>query len=137
MNLSAPDHLLAGAVALGAGFVNAIAGGGTVLTFPALVALGVPAVGANITNTVALCPGYFGGTFAQADALREQRRRLAPIAAVAAAGGLAGSVLLVSTSERVFEALIPWLLLAACALLGFQGSIRRLLPAARAAGSGR
>ena len=60
MDLSAADYLLASAAALGAGFVNAIAGGGTLLSFPALLAIGVPAVSANVTNTTALCPGYFG-----------------------------------------------------------------------------
>ena len=59
------DFLLAGLAAIAAGAVNALAGGGTLITFPMLTFLGIPAVAANVTNTVALCPGYFGGTLAQ------------------------------------------------------------------------
>ena len=76
MDLSATDHLLAGLAAVGAGLINALAGGGTLLTFPALVALGVPAVRSNVTSTVALCPGYFGGVHAQRRELAGQRMRL-------------------------------------------------------------
>ena len=59
------DFLLAALAAIAAGAVNALAGGGTLITFPMLTFLGVPSVAANVTNTVALCPGYFGGTLAQ------------------------------------------------------------------------
>ena len=59
------DFILMGFAALAAGAVNALAGGGTLITFPTLTFLGIPAVAANVTNTVALCPGYFGGTLAQ------------------------------------------------------------------------
>jgi len=62
MPLTPFDFLLISLAALGAGAVNALAGGGTLITFPMLTAVGVPAVAANVTNTVALCPGYFGGT---------------------------------------------------------------------------
>ena len=64
MSLTVADHVLVGAAALAGGGVNALAGGGTLITFPALVATGVSVKAANITNTVALCPGYFGGTYA-------------------------------------------------------------------------
>lgn len=59
------EYILAGLAALAAGAVNALAGGGTLITFPTLTFLGISAVAANVTNTVALCPGYFGGTLAQ------------------------------------------------------------------------
>ncbi len=59
------DYLLAALAAFAAGVVNAVAGGGTLISFPALMALGASNVNANITNTVALCPGYLGGTYAQ------------------------------------------------------------------------
>ena len=59
------EYLLIALAAVGAGLVNALAGGGTLITFPMLTAVGVPAVAANVTNTVALCPGYLGATFAQ------------------------------------------------------------------------
>ena len=63
--LSGLDLVLVGLAALAAGFVNALAGGGTLISFPALTAVGVPAVAANVTNTVALCPGYLGATLGQ------------------------------------------------------------------------
>ena len=59
------QYLLAGLAALAGGAVNALAGGGTLITFPMLTFIGIPAVAANITNTVALCPGYLGATLAQ------------------------------------------------------------------------
>lgn len=128
MDLSATDHLLAALAALGAGLINALAGGGTLLSFPALVALGVPAVPSNVTNTVALCPGYIGGTFAQRRELTGQRTRIRWLGAAAAAGGLTGSVLLVSTSEKLFRGVVPFLLFLACGLLLFQDQIKRRLP---------
>lgn len=129
MDLSLGDHLLAALAAVGAGAVNALAGGGTLLTFPALVALGVPAVRANVTNTVALCPGYFGGAHAQRRDLADQQHRLRSLGVAAAVGGLCGSILLVVSSEKVFRGVVPWLLFLACGLLGFGDRIKRMLPA--------
>lgn len=128
MDLSLADHVLAAAAALAAGLVNAVAGGGTLITFPTLVALGLPAVHANITNTVALCPGYFGGTFAQRNDLAVQRRRVPTIVGAAAVGGLIGSGLLVISPEKVFRALVPFLILGACALLALGDRIKAALP---------
>ena len=62
-------------VAIIAGFVNAIAGGGTLLTFPTLTALGLPPIVANVTNTIALCPGYFGGIYAQKNNFESQKKQ--------------------------------------------------------------
>ena len=59
------QYVIAGLAAMAAGLVNALAGGGTLISFPALTAIGLPAIAANITNTVALVPGYFGATLAQ------------------------------------------------------------------------
>jgi hypothetical protein len=126
-------YLAAAAAAFAAGLVNAVAGGGTLISFPTLVALGVPAVSANITNTVALCPGYVGGTFAQRRELREHGRRLPALFASAAAGGLAGGLLLVLTSEALFRGLVPFLILLACALLALQEPLKRRLATAAAA----
>jgi uncharacterized membrane protein YfcA len=116
--------LAAGAAAFGAGIVNAVAGGGTLITFPALVALGLPTVKANVTNTVALCPGYFGGTYAQRKDLVVFRHWLRPVLIAGGLGGLAGSILLVTTPEDVFRGLVPFLILVACALLAFQDFIK-------------
>lgn len=121
------DHLLAALAASGAGAVNAIAGGGTLISFPALVALGAGRVEANVTNTVALCPGYFGGAAAQRGELVGERGRLARLSVAAGLGGLTGSILLLATGEAAFRRLVPWLILLACALLGGQQWIRRVL----------
>jgi uncharacterized membrane protein YfcA len=116
--------LAAGAAAFGAGIVNAVAGGGTLITFPALVAIGLPTVKANVTNTVALCPGYFGGTYAQRRDLAVFHHWLRPVLVAGGTGGLVGSILLVTTPEDVFRGLVPFLILLACALLAFQDLIK-------------
>jgi uncharacterized membrane protein YfcA len=107
-----------------AGAVNALAGGGTLITFPTLVALGLPAVTANVTNTVALCPGYFGATVAQSADLRGQRGRLWLVVPAGMLGGVAGGLLLLGTGERAFRALVPFLILGASGLLAAQGPVR-------------
>ena len=76
-----------------AGAINAIAGGGTLITFPTLVFLGIPPIAANVTNTVALCPGYFGGTMAQKNDLCGQKKRLWMLIPAGAIGGIIGGVL--------------------------------------------
>lgn len=118
---------LAAGAAFAAGLINAMAGGGTLVTFPTLTALGLPAVTANTTNTVALCPGYFGGTFAQRRDLEGQGRRVAWLATSGALGGFVGGLLLLKTEEKLFSALVPWLLLFASLLLMFQGRLRAWL----------
>lgn len=123
--LSLTDLLLIALAAVGAGAVNAIAGGGTLISFPALMAVGVPPVAANVTNTVALVPGYLGATFAQAKDLKGQERRLRLLVPTAVLGGLAGGLLLLNTSERLFSQLVPWLILLACGLLASQDRVRR------------
>lgn len=118
------DLLLVGLAALAGGAVNAIAGGGTLITFPTLVAVGVPVVSANVTNTVALTPGYLGGTLGQRRDLDGQGRRLRLLVPVAILGGLAGGALLLATGEELFRELVPFLILGASALLWFQDRIR-------------
>jgi uncharacterized membrane protein YfcA len=124
MSLDAADLVLAGAATLGAGAINALAGGGTLISFPALVAIGVPSLPANVTNTVSLCPGYFAGTFAQREDLAPQLPKTARLAVAALAGALVGSGLLQVTPERDFRAAVPWLILVSCALLLGQDRIR-------------
>ncbi len=116
---------LAGLAALIAGVINALAGGGTLISFPMLLALGVPPVSANVTNTVALVPGYLGGTLAQRADLGGQGRRLRVLMPAAAAGGLVGAALLLLTPERAFEVLIPVLILAAVAVLALGDAVKR------------
>ncbi len=115
---------LALVAAAGAGAVNALAGGGTLLLFPALLALGLPAVAASTHSTVALCPGYFGATLAQRDGLSGQRERLGAMLPACALGGALGGALLLATGEAGFRAAIPWLLLGASLLLAAQGPLR-------------
>ena len=116
--------VLALAGAAGAGAVNALAGGGTLLLFPALLALGLPAVAASAHSTVALCPGYFGATLAQRRELAGQRERLRALLPACALGGALGGALLLATGEAGFRAAIPWLLLGASLLLAAQGPLR-------------
>ncbi len=121
------DLILIGLAAMAAGAVNALAGGGTLITFPVLTAVGLPAVAANITNTVALCPGYLGATLAQASDLQGQRRRLWLLAPAAVCGGIVGGLLLLFSGERVFRALVPFLILLASGLLAAQDRVRAWL----------
>ncbi len=125
--LSGLDFVLVGFAAVAAGAINALAGGGTLITFPTLLALGVPPVTANVTNTVALCPGFMGGILAQLKDLTGQRRRFWIFLSASAVGGVIGSVLLLSTGERAFQALVPYLILTASCLLAVQGMVRAWL----------
>ncbi len=124
VDLGPLDLLLVGLAAVAGGAVNAMAGGGTLITFPTLIAVGVPAVSANVTNTVALTPGYLGGTFGQRRDLEGQGRRLRLLVPVGVLGGLAGGILLLASGEELFRELVPFLILGASALLWFQDRIR-------------
>jgi hypothetical protein len=119
--------ILAGLAAIAAGMINALAGGGTLITFPVLMAIGLPAVSANVTNTVALCPGYLGGTLAQAQDLKNQRKRLWIALPAAVIGGLTGGILLLVTGEKLFTTLVPFLILLASTLLAIQTPVRAWL----------
>ena len=121
------DLLFAALAAVAAGAVNAIAGGGTLITFPMLTFLGIPAVTANVTNTVALCPGYFGGTLAQWKDLQGQKNRLWLVVPASILGGVLGGFLLLQTGERLFRELVPYLILLASGLLAIQDPVRAWL----------
>jgi hypothetical protein len=125
--ISALDYVILFAAALAAGLFNALAGGGSIFTFPALVAIGLPPIVANVTNTIALCPGYVGGVLAQRRDLAGQGRRMLLLLPVAAVGGIAGALLLTRTSDATFRALVPMLVLGACFLLAVQDRLRALL----------
>jgi hypothetical protein len=122
--MSGLEYVLVGLAAVAGGAVNALAGGGTLITFPMLIAVGVPAVAANVTNTVALCPGYLGGTFAQLNDLRGQERRLWFFLPISVLGGIVGGILLLNTGEQLFRALVPYLILLAAGLLAVQEPLR-------------
>ncbi|HET9075422.1 MAG TPA: sulfite exporter TauE/SafE family protein [Acidimicrobiales bacterium] len=125
MHISDLDLALAGLASVGAGIINSLAGGGTLISFPALVALGVPAVQSNVTNTVSLLPGYLAGSYAQRDDLRPQLAHARLLAAVSAVGGLVGSILLVVLPGSAFRAAVPYLILLSCGLLAFGDRLRR------------
>jgi uncharacterized membrane protein YfcA len=136
MPLEPLEYLLIALAAVAAGAINALAGGGTLITFPALTAMGIPAVAANVTNTVALLPGYLGATFAQKEEVLSQRRRLWYLLPAAALGGLVGGLLLLRTDEKLFRQLVPFLILLASLLLAAQEPLRRWL-LRRTSGAGR
>jgi len=125
--LSAIDLALAALAAVAAGAMNALAGGGTLITFPTLIALGLPPVAANVTNTLAVAPGALGGLIAQRRELSGQGKRLARLTPAALLGGLVGGLLLLHTDEALFRRLVPWLILAAAAVLAVQEPLRALL----------
>src|SRR4051812_1257824 len=86
--ISAAELALLAAAAFAAGAVNAVAGGGSLISFPALVAVGVPTLAANVTNQIALLPGYVGGTLAYRDELRGQRQRVVALGVTGGDGGV-------------------------------------------------
>ena len=122
--------LLAGA-AFAAGVLNAIAGGGSFLTFPALVFVGLPPIVANATSAVAVSPGYLGSTVgfkAELAALPPQRLKQETL--IAAVGGVLGALLLLVTPAQVFIGLVPWLLLFATVLFVLGPRVAQLRTAA-------
>ncbi|MGH3857802.1 MAG: sulfite exporter TauE/SafE family protein [Pseudonocardiaceae bacterium] len=121
-----PAHLALLLVAgIVSGTVNALAGGGSLLLFPALLAVGLPPLAANVTNSVIQCPGYLGFALGSSQELRGQRGRLRSTAAVAGAGSLVGSLLLLVLPATVFDAVVPVLVALASVLLGIQPWLTR------------
>jgi len=121
------DLALLLAAALAAGVLNAVAGGGTFLTFPALVAVGVPPVMANATSSLAAIPGYAGGSLGFKSELQELPRHVLKIeVAVAVVAGLIGAGLLLVTPDRLFGGLVPWLLGLATALFALGPRLSRM-----------
>ncbi len=112
---------------VGAGVFNGVAGGGSLISFPLLLALGYPALTANITNTVGIWPGYAGGAAGFREEISGQRDRLVQLSPIAATGGIAGAILLLTTSSAFFRTLAPWLVLGASILFALQPLLRRAL----------
>jgi uncharacterized membrane protein YfcA len=125
--VSAADLVIAAAVAFLAGGVNSIAGGGSLILFPTLVALGLGTVEANVTNSVAQWPGYLGGVAGFRSEYAGQRSRLLRLGGIAVLGGTAGSVLLLTTPSEAFDVVVPVLVLLASCLLAVQPLINRRL----------
>ena len=131
--LSALEVLVLLGAGTAAGAINSLAGGGTLVSFPALLWLGRAPIVANATNTVALCPGALAAMVAFRNDLSPIRRWMLLIVPPSLAGGLLGALLLLRTPERVFAALVPWLILFATVLFAAQGpivaTVRRFRPA--------
>ncbi len=119
-----------------AGAINAVAGGGSLISFPALLAFGYPSKTANVTNTVALWPGYAAGSVGYRTELGRQRTRLIALAAPSVLGALAGSVILLSTPQSAFDVIVPFLILFACALMAFQDRLAAFAQTHRLASRG-
>lgn len=127
MSLLPEAAWLTGGAAFLAGVLNAIAGGGSFLTFPALVFAGVPPVAANATSAIAVSPGYLGSTLGFRPELRAlPAALLRREVALSALGGLLGAGLLLITPARVFAGIAPWLLLLATALFALGPRLARL-----------
>jgi uncharacterized membrane protein YfcA len=125
--VSALDLAIAAGVALLAGVINSIAGGGSLILFPTLVALGLGTVAANVTNSIAQWPGYLGGVLGFRREYAGQRGRLLRFGVVALLGGTAGSVLLLTTPTAAFDVVVPVLVLLASLLLALQPLLTRRL----------
>lgn len=119
------NYVLIGVAAFLGGAVNALAGGGTLITFPMMTAVGIPPVSANVTNTIALVPGYFGAAIAQRKDLKGQEKRTRILLPASALGGLLGGILLIRIDESVFDALVPYLILLATVLLAVGAPLRK------------
>jgi uncharacterized membrane protein YfcA len=130
----AVDLAIAAGVAFLAGAINSIAGGGSLILFPTLVALGLPTVAANVTNSVAQWPGYLGGIAGFRGEYVGQRGRLIRFGLVALLGGTAGSVLLLTTPSEAFDVVVPVLVLLASLLLAVQPLLARRLGGEESAG---
>lgn len=120
------DWLIILGAAFAAGALNAVAGGGSFLTLPALVFTGIPPVAANATGTVALFPGYVAGVWGfREDMQSPPSLSMREIVLLSLLGGAAGAVLLLVTSEATFSKVIPWLLLVATAVFAFGPRLRQ------------
>jgi len=115
------------AAGLAAGAVNAIAGGGSLITFPALLGVGLAPVPANVSNSVSVCPGYLASVVGSRHDLRGQVRRTLWLLPTAVAGAVGGCAILLLTPQRAFERVVPFLVLGATAVLAFQDQLRRVV----------
>jgi len=130
---AAPYGVLAGA-ALVAGAMNAMAGGGSFISFPALLGAHIPPVNANATNTVALWPGQLASIVAFRAELKNGRKLLMPVMLAGAVGGVTGAITLLNTSQTTFKNLVPWLLLFATLIYAASNKINQWILSKATAG---
>ncbi|MGI8692793.1 MAG: sulfite exporter TauE/SafE family protein [Geodermatophilaceae bacterium] len=135
--MTAADILLLVTAGLLGGAVNAVAGGGSLIVFPALLATGFGTVAANVTNSVAQWPGYLGSVLGFGAELKGQRQRLLALTLSAVLGGTAGCVLLLTTPAEAFDAVVPVLVLLASLLLAVQPLIAKWIAPPEEGGSAK
>ena len=123
--MTAGEQLAVLAAATGAGMINAVAGSGTLLTFPVLLAVGFPARVANVSNTIGLVAGGFSGAFGYRRELQGQCRCLLRLGSASVLGGLTGGLLLLVLPAATFRAVVPALIALACVLVIAQPSLSR------------
>ena len=107
------------------GAVNAVAGGGSLILFPALIASGLPTLDANVTNSVATWPGYLGGVFGFQEDLKGEGKRMIPLSLATLAGSSVGCVLLLTTPTSAFDLIVPVLVLFSSTLLALQPRMKK------------
>ena len=129
MDLLEVVALLAAGIAAGA--INAVVGSGTLITFPTLLALGYPAVLANVSNNIGLVPGSASGAWAYRRELSGQKARVMRLASCSVAGGIIGAILLLELPASAFDAIVPVLILLAVALVIVGPRLNRMIAARR------
>ncbi len=123
------EHLAVLVAGLGAGVLTSTVGVASLLSFPVLVAVGLPPVVANASNTVGMAPAGMSGSYGYRAELREHPRVTVAVILTCAVGGVAGAALLLALPSGVFEGIVPWLILGTCLLVGAQPWITRRLRA--------
>ncbi|WP_188274573.1 sulfite exporter TauE/SafE family protein [Streptomyces sp. CBMA152] len=127
MALSIWEALAVFAAGVGAGTINTIVGSGTLITFPVLLATGLPPITANVSNTLGLVPGSISGAIGYRDELTGQRHRVLRLGVAALIGGLTGAILLLALPSKAFDAIVPVLVGLALLLVLFQPRIAAAL----------
>jgi len=131
--VGAAEALAIFAAGVAAGGINAVVGSGSLITFPTLLAFGIPAVIANVSNNVGLVPGNVSGALGYRRELAGQRGRLLRLGAFAGAGSLAGAILLLSLPASAFTLIVPVLILVGCGLVIIQPRLNAWMAASREA----
>jgi uncharacterized membrane protein YfcA len=126
------DYVVGIAAGLAGGWVNSVAGGGSLVLYPALVAIGLPSVDANVTNSVALWPGYAGNIIGLGRQVLDNRATVAKLAVPAVLGAAVGSALLLATPSRAFDIVVPFLVILASLLLAAQPRLQQRLSSSHA-----
>jgi hypothetical protein len=117
LSVTLPEAVAVFAAGIAAGGINAIVGSGSLITFPTLLAFGVPAVTANVSNNVGLVPGNVSGAYGYRKELAGQWKRLVRLASASAIGAVAGALLLLKLPAGTFKVIVPVLILIACVLV--------------------